>query len=89
MVEGARLESVYAGNRIVGSNPTPSAINPIICNEYIYLGNYKLYNPSIYPSLRPNFTLILSTVVGGGENQRTGPWIMGALKCLLLPLKRT
>ena len=26
MVEGARLESVYTGNRIVGSNPTPSAI---------------------------------------------------------------
>ena len=25
-VEGARLESVYTGNRIVGSNPTPSAI---------------------------------------------------------------
>jgi hypothetical protein len=25
VVEGARLESVYAGNRIVGSNPTPSA----------------------------------------------------------------
>ena len=23
--EGARLESVYTGNRIVGSNPTPSA----------------------------------------------------------------
>ena len=25
MVEGARLESVYAGNRIAGSNPAPSA----------------------------------------------------------------
>ena len=25
MVEGARLESVYAGNRIEGSNPSPSA----------------------------------------------------------------
>ncbi len=25
MAEGARLESVYTGNRIVGSNPTPSA----------------------------------------------------------------
>ena len=25
MAEGARLESVYAGDRIVGSNPTPSA----------------------------------------------------------------
>ena len=27
MVEGARLESVYTSNRIVGSNPTLSAIN--------------------------------------------------------------
>ena len=28
MAEGARLESVYTGNRIVGSNPTPSATYP-------------------------------------------------------------
>ena len=28
MAEGARLESVYTGNRIVGSNPTPSASAP-------------------------------------------------------------
>ncbi len=27
MVEGARLESVYTGNRIEGSNPSPSAIS--------------------------------------------------------------
>lgn len=27
MVEGARLESVYTGNRIAGSNPAPSAMN--------------------------------------------------------------
>ena len=27
MVEGARLESVYTGNRIEGSNPSLSAIN--------------------------------------------------------------
>ena len=27
MVEGARLESVYTGNRIEGSNPSPSAID--------------------------------------------------------------
>ena len=25
VAEGARLESVYAGNRIEGSNPSPSA----------------------------------------------------------------
>src|SRR5262245_39987118 len=28
VAEGARLESVYTGNRIVGSNPTPSAKAP-------------------------------------------------------------
>ena len=28
MAEGARLESVFTGNRNVGSNPTPSAIIP-------------------------------------------------------------
>ena len=30
MAEGARLESVFTGNRNVGSNPTPSAIAPSI-----------------------------------------------------------
>ncbi|SVC21641.1 uncharacterized protein METZ01_LOCUS274495, partial [marine metagenome] len=31
VVEGARLESVYAGDRIVGSNPTLSAMSyPLI-----------------------------------------------------------
>ena len=37
MVEGARLESVYTGNRIVGSNPTPSAksITHVIDNNHI------------------------------------------------------
>ena len=30
MAEGARLESVWAGNRLVGSNPTPSAKAEII-----------------------------------------------------------
>ena len=28
VAEGARLESVFTGNRNVGSNPTPSAILP-------------------------------------------------------------
>src|SRR5258708_7668221 len=28
VADGARLESVYTGNRIVGSNPTPSATTP-------------------------------------------------------------
>ena len=32
VAEGARLESVYTGNRIVGSNPTPSANGHILRN---------------------------------------------------------
>ena len=35
MAEGARLESVYTGNRIEGSNPSPSA-------SQIFLLNYGL-----------------------------------------------
>ena len=33
MAEGARLESVYTGNRIVGSNPTLSAIESGACRS--------------------------------------------------------
>ena len=33
MAEGARLESVYTGNRIVGSNPTPSAKLIVLYSE--------------------------------------------------------
>jgi hypothetical protein len=40
VVEGARLESVYAGNRIVGSNPTPSAITYNKYNNINYLCIY-------------------------------------------------
>ena len=34
MVEGARLESVYTGNGIVGSNPTPSASKSAITPQW-------------------------------------------------------
>jgi hypothetical protein len=40
VVEGARLESVYTGNRIAGSNPAPSAIshhNLLIYKKFIFL----------------------------------------------------
>ena len=33
MAEGARLESVYAGDRIEGSNPSPSAISSKIIQQ--------------------------------------------------------
>ena len=40
MVELARLESVYTGNRIKGSNPFSSATYPcksIICKDFLFL----------------------------------------------------
>jgi hypothetical protein len=41
VVEGARLESVYAGNRIAGSNPAPSASYyvPDIAYVIVFLGS--------------------------------------------------
>ena len=44
MAEGARLESVYTGNRIVGSNPTPSAkvIRRTVGFMYFLIANFDL-----------------------------------------------
>jgi hypothetical protein len=39
VAEGARLESVYTGNRIVGSNPTPSARQPLKPKAGIAIGD--------------------------------------------------
>ena len=41
MVEGARLESVYAGNRIAGSNPASSAIRMLYLYEIKVLFDFK------------------------------------------------
>ena len=44
MAEGARLESVYAGNRIEGSNPSSSAIFlyiPLILNNNLSTMNLR------------------------------------------------
>ena len=41
MAEGARLESVYAGKRIEGSNPSPSASYPR-CPSSKHLGLLSL-----------------------------------------------
>src|SRR5216683_1182132 len=51
VAEGARLESVYTGNRIVGSNPTPSAMND--ANRLIYYTNFVhlMPCPSTCPSI--------------------------------------
>jgi hypothetical protein len=42
VAEGARLESVYTGNRIVGSNPTPSARQP-----------WNLFSAGVAPKFYP------------------------------------
>jgi hypothetical protein len=46
VVEGARLESVYAGNRIAGSNPAPSASYYVLDIAYIivFLGSLFSYD---------------------------------------------
>src|SRR5580693_9515482 len=41
VAEGARLESVYTGNRIVGSNPTPSANRPFAFVRWRPLSHFK------------------------------------------------
>jgi hypothetical protein len=50
VVEGARLESVYTGNRIEGSNPSPSAIASsqdaeIIMSLYLLQSASPPYSP--------------------------------------------
>ncbi|MEY3623700.1 MAG: hypothetical protein RLZZ407_1259, partial [Pseudomonadota bacterium] len=44
MVEGARLESVYRGDSIVGSNPTVSANISMQINE---MARYRAENPQL------------------------------------------
>ena len=61
MVEGARLESVYTGNRIAGSNPAPSAnysytiiFNGRFCLDHVAIlaqGVFQI-GPRSYPDIR-------------------------------------
>lgn len=61
VAEGARLERVYTGNRIEGSNPSLSAIyffKPLNSNNYF---SGCIFSPSLRPSFGPHFhTLNLS-----------------------------
>jgi hypothetical protein len=46
VAEGARLESVYTGNRIVGSNPTLSATNLLKLKQLIFATtSYNQFSP--------------------------------------------
>ena len=58
MAEGARLESVYAGNRIEGSNPSPSA-NPL--SHYFNDGFYH-FELRDYPVASETYRLYRVTV---------------------------
>ena len=56
MVEGARLERVYAGNRIEGSNPSLSAtqtaqpVSDKVCGlQAPVTGRFFISNPDLHP----------------------------------------
>jgi hypothetical protein len=61
VAEGARLESVYTGNRIVGSNPTPSATATAIVTRCASLAEYgstprhlhDVKQPAAWPDTQP------------------------------------
>ena len=55
MVDGARLESVYTGDRIAGSNPAPSATCP--CETVLSI------------RLRPDFLVVFEGYAGGAEHR--------------------
>ena len=59
MVEGARLESVYTGNRIEGSNPSLSATCP--CESVLPI------------RLRPDFSAVFEGYAGGAEHWLRSP----------------
>ncbi len=54
MVEGARLERVYTGNRIEGSNPSLSAT--CLCESILPI------------RLRPDFSVVFEGYAGGAEH---------------------
>jgi hypothetical protein len=58
VAEGARLESVCAGNRTVGSNPTLSAsdLNQLIVIKEIFIGHVPLVPKSVPKGIFGGFT---------------------------------
>jgi hypothetical protein len=65
VAEGARLESVYTGNRIVGSNPTPSARTLIRSHSPTYASVREVPEKYCYSTLKPVFTRSLSFAIVG------------------------
>jgi hypothetical protein len=68
VAEGARLESVYTGNRIVGSNPTPSARQPSgVVRSHSTIAHLDLISScylllSVWTGLLACSTIVLSDV---------------------------
>ena len=54
VVEGARLESVYRGDSIVGSNPTVSATHPIISKTCVEIVGLPTFLPTFSRELVTN-----------------------------------
>ena len=52
MVEGARLESVYTGNCIEGSNPSVSALTSIVLTKEVFLCELFYLMICIYDLMR-------------------------------------
>ena len=69
MAEGARLESVYAGNRIEGSNPSPSA------TFFIMLGYVWLCHQLIRL-----FYFIIQSLIASLFGSSPRPGVCGKLK---------
>src|SRR5262249_7241693 len=60
VAEGARLESVYTGNRIVGSNPTLSARNPFRDVSHCLTNHQKSSKPGFFGFTRfPTLPIVL------------------------------
>ena len=68
MAEGARLESVYAGNRIEGSNPSPSA--SLLLFKIICLAVPAAREPKGGPQRRPAYSAAPS---GAARRYEDGP----------------
>src|SRR5262249_29169528 len=97
VAEGARLESVFTGNRNVGSNSTPSARKLKFSCFFWLLGPSRLAFPLAFP-FRPLLRLWVGRVGGSpvGSRARPGgggaallrlasPWRPGAVSWRALP----
>ena len=79
VAEGARLESVYAGNRIEGSNPSPSAIFNLLHLLDFECSCRTRYGVILVPQFSPDLT---------NQDDRVHGSILGVLDNVALKLIR-